>query len=130
MSLNPLEILHPDWLLFALLIKHALADLILQSRYSPAHGDKIDLKTPKGYYHALDHGVLTFISCLFFIDYKLAIIIGIVDTILHFTIDYTKTRYVRTNDIKQDTKPFWIIQGIDQMAHYSCYMAYTLYLTL
>ena len=75
--------------LFMLVIKHALADLVLQSRLTT--GDKSNLKSPKGYIHAADHSLLTFIVCIFFTGILNAILIALLDFALHFVIDYIKT---------------------------------------
>ena len=114
-------------LLFMLVIKHALADLVLQSRLTS--GDKSNLKSWKGYIHAGDHGLLTFIVLLFFTSFQNSIIIGILDYVLHFLIDYIKTVLVRRFGVVQNTRTFWIVQGVDQIAHYSCYFLYVLLLT-
>ena len=114
-------------LLFMLIIKHALADLVLQSRLTS--GDKSNLKSWKGYIHAGDHGLLTFIVLLFFTSFQNSIIIGMLDYVLHFLIDYIKTVLVRRFGVVQNTRTFWIVQGVDQIAHYSCYFLYVLLLT-
>ena len=111
------------YVLFLLVVKHALADLVLQSRLTT--GDKADLKTAKGYIHALDHGVLTAIVLLVFVNPWYAVLLGMLDYVLHFIIDYCKTKYVRYKKIKVNGKKFWIVQGVDQIAHYSCYLLYT-----
>ena len=114
-------------LLFMLIIKHALADLVLQSRLTS--GDKSNLKSWKGYIHAGDHGLLTFSVLLFFTSFQNSIIIGMLDYVLHFLIDYIKTVLVRRFGVVQNTRTFWIVQGVDQIAHYSCYFLYVLLLT-
>jgi len=114
-------------LLFMLVIKHALADLVLQSRLTT--GDKSNLKSPKGYIHAADHSLLTFVVCIFFTGILNAILIALLDFVLHFLIDYIKTRSVRRFNVQVNTSTFWVVQGIDQIAHYSCYFLYVLLLT-
>ena len=113
--------------LFMLVIKHALADLVLQSRLTT--GDKSNLKSPKGYIHAADHSLLTFVVCIFFTGILNAILIALLDFVLHFLIDYIKTRSVRRFNVQVNTSTFWVVQGIDQIAHYSCYFLYVLLLT-
>ena len=114
-------------LLFMLVIKHALADLVLQSRLTT--GDKSNLKSPKGYIHAADHSLLTFVVCIFFTGILNAILIALLDFVLHFLIDYIKTHSVRRFNVQVNTSTFWVVQGIDQIAHYSCYFLYVLLLT-
>ncbi len=116
-----------SWLLFTLVVKHAVADLILQSRLTS--GDKADLKSLKGYRHALDHALCTLLVCIFFAPLQWALGIAVLDFVLHFIIDFTKTKLVRKYNVVYESKVFWCIQGIDQIAHYSCYMFYFLLLT-
>ena len=113
--------------LFMLVVKHALADLVLQSRLTT--GDKSNLKSPKGYIHAADHSLLTFIVCIFFTGILNAILIALLDFALHFVIDYIKTTCTRYYKVLTNSSTFWIIQGVDQIAHYSCYFLYVLLLT-
>ena len=115
------------YVLFLLVVKHAVADLILQSRLTS--GDKADLTSPKGYRHALDHALCTLLVCIFFAPIPWALGIAVLDFVLHFIIDYTKTKIVRRYKIKYEGKAFWCIQGVDQIAHYSCYIFYVLLLT-
>ena len=112
------------WILYLLILKHALADLILQSRLTS--GDKLDLKTSKGYIHAFDHAFLTALVFVFYVNPFYALALGVLDYVLHFVIDYCKTKYVRAKGIKSETKRFWVVQGVDQIAHFSCYMLFTL----
>ena len=115
------------YVLFLLVVKHAVADLILQSRLTT--GDKADLTSPKGYRHALDHALCTLLVCIFFAPIPWALGIAELDFVLHFIIDFSKTKIVRRYKIKYEGKAFWCIQGIDQIAHYSCYIFYVLLLT-
>jgi len=115
--------------LFLLTAKHAIADLMLQSRFGNKYGDKANLRDSKGYRHALDHAIGTFLVCLPFIDsiyitYQLAIYIALLDFVLHFTIDYFKTIYIRKSKVKFESVKFWTIQSIDQILHYTCYLLY------
>ena len=114
-------------LLFMLVIKHALADLVLQSRLTS--GDKSNLKSPKGYIHAADHSLLTFIVCLFFSGVLNAILIALLDFVLHFIIDYVKTTCTKRYKVTTNSSTFWTIQGVDQIAHYTCYFLYVFLLT-
>ena len=115
------------YVLFLLVVKHAVADLMLQSRLTS--GDKADLTSLKGYRHALDHALCTLLVCIFFAPISWALGIAVLDFVLHFIIDYSKTKIVRRYKIKYEGKAFWCIQGVDQIAHYSCYIFYVLLLT-
>ena len=113
-------------LLFLLLIKHSICDLALQGRFTSKQGDKKNLTDIKGYLHAGDHAIGTFLVALLFVGLLPALGVAIADFILHFVIDYIKRRY--TLKIKQSDKKYWVIQSIDQIAHYCCYFVYVLIL--
>ena len=91
---------------YLLLVKHAIADLWLQSRFNNKKhlGEKEQLLKPKLWLHGLDHAVLTAGVTLVFAGLYWALIIGIVDFVLHSIIDYVKRIYtLRTNvNHKQD----------------------------
>ena len=108
--------------LFLLLIKHSICDLALQSRFTKLKGDKKNLTDLKGYLHAGDHAIGTFIVSILFVGFIPALGVAIADFVLHFIIDYIKRRY--TLNIKQSNSKYWVIQSIDQIAHYSCYFMF------
>ena len=114
-------------LLYCLLAKHAIADLLIQSIRKP--GDKTNFKDPKGYLHALDHGILTALV-VYFLTYNVsdAIIVGVADTLLHYIIDYIKSTISKRNKLTTDHKMFWVLQAVDQLAHYTCYFGIAIYL--
>lgn len=110
---------------FALSVKHALADLYLQSKL-PFGSLKLDLKNPKGYRHALDHGALTFVVALLFTGrFDISISLAMLDFLLHFFIDYVKA--VVANKLKLETysEKWWMLTTLDQILHTSCYLMYT-----
>lgn len=116
-------------LLFMLLVKHAIADLALQSRFNnPKYGDKKNLTDKKLWLHCLDHAGLTVLVSLFFVGLFPALLVGLVDFVLHAGIDYTKRIYTLKKKIGYKHAKFWQIQSIDQIAHYSCYFIYALIL--
>ena len=112
---------------YLLLVKHAIADLWLQSRLNkPKFGEKDQLRTPKLWLHALDHAVLTALVTLLFAGLWWALVIGLMDFVLHAIIDYVKRMYTLKNKITTKQTLFWKIQAIDQLAHFSCYFLYVL----
>ena len=112
-----------------LLVKHAIADLALQSRFNHSkYGDKKNLTDKKLWFHSLDHAGLTVLVSLFFVGLFPALLLGLVDFVLHAIIDYVKRVYTLKKKIGYDSKRFWQIQSIDQVAHYSCYFIYALVL--
>lgn len=114
--------------LFLLLIKHSVCDLALQSRFVNKQGDKKNLTDIKGYLHAGDHAIGTFVVALLFVGILPALGIAIADFVLHFIIDYTKRRYTLAKNLKQSNSKFWYIQSIDQIAHYGCYFIFVIIL--
>ena len=115
-------------LLWGLFVKHAIADLALQSFRTP--GDKSNLRNPKGWIHAGDHSILTFLVVIIAtLNFTHAIAIAILDYILHFLIDFVKTVIIKRYKLTTDKKQYWIAQSVDQIAHFSCYLIYVLLLT-
>ena len=107
---------------YLLVVKHAIADLALQSLI--VGGDKLDLRSHKGYRHALDHAALTLLVASWFVSVPLAVSLALLDFSLHFLIDYCKSLYVRRLSITMDDRLFWPIQSLDQCAHFTCYLFY------
>lgn len=109
--------------LYLLLVKHAIADLALQSLIKG--GDKLDLRSHKGYRHALDHAALTLLVASWFVSVPIAVSLALLDFSLHFWIDYGKSRIVRQLNVTMVDKLFWPIQSLDQILHFTCYWLYT-----
>ena len=111
---------------YLLIVKHAVADLWLQSRFNRKknYGDKENLLKPKLYLHSLDHAVLTAVVTLIFAGLYWAIIIAILDFVLHSVIDYVKRIYTLRANLSTNSDKFWKVQALDQIAHFSCYMLY------
>lgn len=110
-----------EYLLFALFIKHAIADLFIQSFRKPGNKGKLFSRT--NYLHCLDHAVLTAIVFgLFGYSLYVVAIMFAIDFTLHYLIDHFKTRFVRHMGWGRDGRAFWRLQAFDQMAHYATYM--------
>lgn len=107
---------------YLLVVKHAIADLALQSLIKG--GDKLDLRSHKGYRHALDHAALTLLVASWFTSIPAAIMLAALDFSLHFWIDYAKSRYVRIKGISMEDSRFWPVQAADQCAHFTCYLLF------
>ena len=105
-------------LLFALAVKHWIADFVLQFEY---------MVEQKGLYghrggieHALVHGILTGIVLTIFINnIFVSVMFGLLDSVIHYHTDYVKARWGTRDANKQR---FWIQLGADQLAHYSFYI--------
>ena len=105
-------------LLALLMIKHAVADLFLQS----FHKDVNKLKyVSNAHRHYIEHGVLTAIVSAFFVAPQYALVAGFLDYIAHWHIDYSKSRLVVHFGINRDSTTFWRVQAGDQALHYLTY---------
>lgn len=108
-------------LLLALLqIKHWYIDFVNQTNEEIAskgiYGDRLGLN------HSYKHGVATVLCCIAItgLDYvPFAMLVGLVDFVLHYHIDWFKMQYGNGNN---RTKQFWIHFGADQMAHQLTYI--------
>jgi hypothetical protein len=115
------------WLLILLQIKHWYIDFVNQSDAEVAskgiYGDS------KGIDHSAKHGIgtmLCFIIACGLNYIAFAAIIGGLDALLHYHIDWAKINY-GNRDIR--TKDFWNHLGLDQMAHQFCYVGYAYLMT-
>ena len=106
-------------LLLFLLIKHAVADLLVQT-LRPAT-DKTVYVGKGAHWHAFDHGFLTLLVLLAFVDWKLAIALAVVDYFIHWHIDYFKSTFCRRINITREDVAYWQWQTLDQIAHYLTY---------
>ena len=77
----------------------------------------------QGLKHSLKHGIATFSVFLIFFNFYISSVVGIIDFLLHYHIDYCKMRF-GNRDIK--TKQFWIQLGLDQLAHQITYLGLVL----
>jgi hypothetical protein len=109
-------------LLFLFQIKHWYADFKIQTYMQTVKkGVWMDLT---GVSHSLDHVWGTLLILIIFsifhpISALTIILVGIVEGIVHYLIDYTKVKY----GCKDNTKPlFWNQFGLDQLAHQASYL--------
>ena len=112
-----------DIFLFAsLLVKHAIADLFLQSFRTPT--DKSRWSNPGLHLHSLDHGILTTLILIAWpqVPFVYALGLGLLDYALHVVIDNLKTRTVNYFQVDRNGKLFWRIQAVDQALHYLTYL--------
>lgn len=114
-------------LLFALMCKHAICDLAIQSFRTPTEKSKY---FNKGLHlHSSDHAIGAFIVLLFFVSPLYAAVFAFIDYIFHWHIDFTKTNIARKYNWNKEGKAFWRLQTLDQLAHYATYalIVYLLY---
>ena len=103
------------WLLF---FKHWYIDFVNQNdaevKGKGIYGNWIGLG------HSIKHGLATALIFGFFIwDFQVAVILGLIDTTIHYHVDYCKMRF-GNRDIT--TPAFWAQLGLDQLAHYTTYL--------
>lgn len=102
-----------NYIWFAFIVKHFLADFPLQTFYQLTNKGKYG--HPGGVLHAGMHGIFTLFICFSFgIHWWFAVI----DAAVHYHVDWLKMQY----RYKPDNKIFWWLLGLDQMAHYLTYL--------
>lgn len=112
-------------LIFLLITKHAIVDFPLQTPYQWMN--KGTYGHPGGNLHAGLHGIATIVIFSFFVDYSIAIWIGVLDYAIHYHIDWAKMNINRWKGWKADSHPqFWVLLGFDQYLHYLTYVGLVL----
>jgi hypothetical protein len=112
-------------LLFAgLEVKHFFADYMLQGPAILA--GKGNIRAPGGYLHAGIHAGLSAVVLLL-VGVKLPVLLGLIaaEFVVHYALDYAKTRYSR--NVHPGTQPsrFWALHGLDQLLHHLTYAGMT-----
>ncbi len=115
-------------LLLFLQIKHWYADFKIQTYMQTVKkGVWLD---PIGISHSLDHLWTTLAALIIFsliipLNGLLILLVAVVETIIHYSIDYIKVKF----GCKDNTKPlFWNQFGLDQLAHQVTYLLMALIL--
>jgi hypothetical protein len=122
--------------LFALFVKHMYCDWVIQTD-AMVKGKGI-LFNSDGIEHSLDHGVFTYAVLIGVSVFALhnpnvntvllvAGIFALIDTVLHYIIDYIKMNYNKSNSLAVSDNKFWIAIGVDQLAHYTMYLFISYY---
>ena len=107
--------------LFTLLIlKHFIIDFPAQTPYQWMN--KGTYGHPGGILHAGLHGFGTVLCFVWWAPFA-SIILGIMDMLIHYHIDWVKMNINKKYGWKADTHPeFWTALGLDQLAHYLTYV--------
>lgn len=115
-------------LLALLQIKHFVADFVIQT-YMQTVKKGVWLH-PVGVSHSIDHAYCSLIVLLAFsmwwtVSPQLILLVVLVESVLHYIIDYTKVRFGNKNMV---APLFWTQFGLDQLLHQLTYigMAYSL----
>ena len=103
-------------------LKHFFADYPFQSPWMVQN--KGTWGHPAGIVHSLIHVVLTPIA-FFVITPSLGVGIGILvgEFLLHYHIDVTKDALMRRRKLTVADSRFWLLLGLDQLAHHLTYVA-------
>jgi len=123
-------------ILICLLVKHFICDFPLQS-HPWLYSRKGFYGAPGGIAHAAIHGVGTLIvltvlpmfaaaastATIAAITLQSAVLWAVIDTLIHYHIDWAKMRTNRAMNWKPDnSEKFWILLGFDQFMHHLTYI--------
>ena len=100
--------------------KHAFADLPLQRQLGIVDKSKY---FADGHWHYLHHGILTWIVAIPFFGITTSLLIGLVDYVLHWHIDFAKHK-IKDNKwypMELYSTPWWWLTAIDQGLHFTTY---------
>jgi hypothetical protein len=113
-------------LFLALLIKHFIVDIGVQSLI-PA--------TPKhnyfsGHLHYFHHGVGAFLATMFVVPIQYAMLIGVLDYIAHWHIDWAKHHLNIILEAKPRSEVWWWTMVLDQIVHVLFYYTVALHFSV
>lgn len=101
-----------------LLVKHFLFDFPFQTQKEIAN--KGDYFNPAGTVHSYKHGLATMAIFLFFAPWTLALVLGWLDLMTHYHIDWAKMKL--SKKLTAADKKFWVYLGLDQLLHQLVYV--------
>ncbi|ARO28003.1 hypothetical protein TAL182_PE00453 (plasmid) [Rhizobium sp. TAL182] len=102
--------------------KHFMADYVLQPEWMI--GGKGNFRKPGAYVHAGVHAVATTPILLVAIaDPMWIFAIASGEFLIHFLIDHLKAIHGQRQPHPVNTRSFWILHGVDQLAHHLTYSA-------
>lgn len=105
-----------------LLFKHFLADYVMQPKWMLSAKGRLD--APGGYAHAGLHAVgsgVVLIACG--IGATLVAVLMTAEFVIHFAIDFAKDRFTLRADASRNPQRYWMLHGLDQLAHQMTYVA-------
>jgi hypothetical protein len=102
-----------------LLIKHYLFDFVFQSDLMVQ--SKGSYGRLWGLAHSLLHGLGTFVVLMIY-GIKLALILAVIDLVVHYHVDWVKSRW-GAKDMKKPA--YWNHFGLDQLAHGLTYVFFS-----
>jgi hypothetical protein len=108
-------------LMLALFTKHLIIDFVLQTPYQWMN--KGTYGHPGGLLHAGLHGVWTMAILSFVVVLPFAAVLGLVDAVVHYHIDWAKMNLNKRMGWTADKNPeFWWLLGLDQYLHTLTYL--------
>lgn len=111
----------PLMIMAALILKHFICDFPLQRRYQYTH--KGIYGHPGGLLHAVIHALGTLLVLVFFAPLAIALKLAALDALIHYHIDWAKSRYNKSRNFTASSGDgFWITLGLDQCAHQLTYV--------
>jgi len=110
--------------LFVLMIKHYIVDLGLQAYLLKQ--DK-RLYFGNGHIHYLQHSVATIIVSIFFLPAPIALLVGLLDYIIHWHIDFGKHCFTTHFNIEARSMVWWWCATVDQILHLTTYLVFAIY---
>lgn len=108
--------------LLMLQLKHFYLDFLSQTETELKYkGVYFDFR---GLTHSIKHGFLSFLCAMLVLELEtyfvfLALLVGIMDFLIHYHVDYIKSKY-GPND--PNNKDFWVWFGCDQFIHQLTYI--------
>jgi hypothetical protein len=113
-----------------LLLKHMIADFVLQTQFQYANKGRYG--HPGGLLHAGIHVALTLPLLFALLGSYVAVIaaLAVAEFVIHYHIDFTKEQITRRFGLTTTTHAYWILFGLDQLAHNATYLAGAGYLLL
>lgn len=108
-------------LLVGLMTKHVIADYFMQYSWMIKH--KGEYGHWKGMAHSEFHGFLTWIVLsICGVPIIWAALLGIIDTVVHYHVDYVKTNVWKNKGYTAQDQMYWVTHGVDQFAHFLTYV--------
>lgn len=108
-------------LLLLLQLKHFLCDFVYQPPWMYLNKGRIN--HPGGWIHAGLHGVFTAAVFATAISPGQAVIFGLIDTVVHYAVDYTKVNMTARRSLTPKDEGFWVLLGADQALHQLTYIS-------
>jgi len=102
-----------------LMIKHFIVDLGVQQYIGPSNKHKW---LGDGHTHYFHHGLSTMFIALWFVP-EIAVVIGLLDYVIHWHIDWGKHHLNRLISCKPQSEAWWWTNVLDQCLHVLTYYA-------